>query len=204
MRRAPAERGCAGCRTPHLRAAQCTFGRERGRWSVRRDRMEAGCAWHRRFRRIDVGSALARTMRRPDRIGSGARSRQADRIPSRCHDGRRRSGRRVRDGCWGLRSDKGFCLGRRGCLLSKARARRRCEDGDRTCRKSERVQVALHSGDRAVAPAQVEARSCPPSLTSGRGSRLQSRIMLITAGTMMSSRIGPTSMPPTTTVASGR
>jgi hypothetical protein len=206
MRGAPAEHGCTGHRMPHLRAAQGALGAERGRRSVRRGRTDAADADRTRFRRVDIWCALAGTMHRPDVIGSGPWSWQADRIPCRCSDCRCRSHQRVRNCCRGLRSGKGFSLHRRGwgCVLRKTGARCRCENGDRRCRRSEPVHVDLQNGDHSVALTQVEARSCSLSLMSGCGCRPQSMIMLITAGTMTSSRIGPISMPPTTTVASGR
>ena len=103
---------------------------------------------------------------------------------------------------------------RRGVLPSPRRRRsvlathirRCCAEGDHAHDQSEPGQVDLHeislpSWQRRL---QVEARSRSPSFMAGRRRRLQSRIKLITAGTTTSSRIGPTSMPPTTTVASGR
>ena len=195
-----------GRRTAHLRAAQATLGGERSRRAVGRSDDAAG-ADRTRLCRVDIGAARAGTMRRPDRVGRRTRRRQADRISGRRHE-RGRSDRRVRH-----HRRRGWLRGqglrlrhrRRGSGRDpRSSSPRGSRSHPRSFRTSSRSRRSPHKRDRAVAPAHVEARSCSVSVLIGRGRRLQSRIMLITGGTTMSRRIGPISMPPTTTVASGR
>ncbi len=105
---------------------------------------------------------------------------------------------------------------RRSVLLSKSRA---CRERGAQCHgdsSSEGFHAAFHRSVhtygrtigpnlRALAPyAQISARSGSSScITGGADSSLHSRNSVWSAGTTTSMMMGPTSMPPTTTVASG-